>query len=70
MSGASGYKVYQYNTKTKKYAKVATVKNTTYTKTKLKAKTSYKFKVRAYKNVGKKTVYGSYSSVKSVKVAK
>lgn len=70
VDGASGYKVYQYNTKTKKYVKVATVKNTTYTKTKLKAKASYKFKVRAYKTVGKKTVYGNYSSVKSVKVAK
>ena len=50
--------------------KEVTVKSTSYTKTKLKAKTTYRYKVRAYKNVGKSTVHGSYSSVKSVKVKK
>ena len=70
VEGATGYKVYQYNTKTKKYTKIATVKSTSYTKTKLKTKTTYRYKVRAYKNVGKTTVHGSYSSVKSVKVNK
>ena len=70
VAGATGYKVYQYNTKTKKYSKIATVKSTSYTKTKLKTKTTYRYKVRAYKNVGKTTVHGSYSSVKSVKVNK
>ena len=70
VAGATGYKVYQYNTKTKKYSKIATVKSTSYTKTKLKAKTTYRYKVRAYKSVGKSTVHGSYSSIKSVKVKK
>lgn len=70
VDGATGYKVYQYNTKTKKYKKVATVKKNTYTKTKLKAGSKYTFKVRAYKTVSKKTVHGSYSSKVTVKVKK
>lgn len=63
VSGASGYEVYQYNAKTKKYIKIATVKGTTYTKSGLTTGTSYSYKVRAYKTVNKKNVYGSYSKV-------
>lgn len=67
VSGVSGYEVYQYNAKTKKYVKVATVKGTSYTKSGLTTGTSYSYKVRAYKTVNKKNVYGSYS--KAVKAA-
>lgn len=62
-SDSTGYKVYQYDTKTKKYKKIATTKGTSYTVKKLKAGTSYKFKVVAYKTVKKKEYVGSYSSV-------
>lgn len=62
-SDTTGYKVYQYNTKTKKYKKIATTKGTSYTVKKLKAGTSYKFKVVAYKTVKKKEYVGSYSSI-------
>lgn len=48
-SGASGYIIYQYNKKTKKYTKIATVKTNKYTVTKLSKNTSYKFKIVAYK---------------------
>lgn len=67
VSGVSGYEVYQYNAKTKKYTKVATVKGTSYTKSGLTTGTSYSYKVRAYKTVDKKNVYGSYSKAVSAK---
>ena len=54
-----------------KYKLVKTVKKgktVSYTKTKLKKKTKYSFKVRAYKTVGGKKVYGSYSRVKTIKL--
>ena len=66
--GVSGYQIYQYNSKTKKYTKVKTVSskyNYAYIKS-LKNGSTYKFKVRAYLK-GSKTLYGSYSSVVSIK---
>lgn len=56
---SKGYKVI------KKLSKQST---TSYTKKNLTSKKKYYFKVRAYKKVGKKTFYGSYSAVKSVTV--
>ena len=55
VSGATGYRVYQYNTSTKKWKAVANIKNTNYTFKNLKVGTTYKFTVRAYKNQGGKT---------------
>lgn len=69
VSGATGYEVYQYNSKTKKYSKVATVKGTSYTKTGLTTGNSYTFKVRAYTTKSGKTAYGSYSKAVSAKPA-
>lgn len=58
---AKKYKVYQYNTSSKKYQRVATTKKLTYTMTTSKAVNgtlkkgkSYKFKVYAYNSNGKK----------------
>ena len=51
VSGATGYRVYKYNTSTKKWQTVANTKNTSYTFSKLKAGTTYKFTVRAYKTL-------------------
>ncbi len=50
IKGATGYEIYQYNTKTKKYKKIKTVKAsvTKYKIKKLKAGKSYKFKVKAF----------------------
>ena len=59
----TGYKVYQYNSKTKKYDYVGKTKQTNYTIKKLKSGTNYKFKVRAYKTVDDTQYFGSYSSV-------
>lgn len=67
VSGAAGYVVYQY--KNGEWVKVTTVKSNTATVSKLKAGTTYKFMVKAYKKVGKATVYGEASSSLSVKTA-
>lgn len=63
IKGVTGYQVYQYNSKKKKYVKIKTTTSNNYTVSKLKAGSTYKFKIRAYKKIGKTTYYGSYSSV-------
>lgn len=66
VSGASGYRVYKYNTKTKAYEKVTTIASgstTSYKVTGLTSATEYQFKVRAYKKTDDVTVWGSCSSV-------
>ena len=62
VTGADGYRVYKYNSKTKKYEKYKDVTKTTLKISKLKAGTAYKYKVRAYtKDDG--TILGDYSAV-------
>jgi hypothetical protein len=71
VTGADGYEVYQATSKSGKYTKVTTIKKgstVSYTKSSLKSGKTYYYKVRAYRNVDGKKVYGSYSAVKSVKV--
>lgn len=63
VKNASGYKVYKYNSKSKKYKAVATVSKNKAKITKLSPNKTYKFKVRAYKTKGKKKSYGAYSNV-------
>ncbi|WP_305146539.1 fibronectin type III domain-containing protein [Anaerovorax odorimutans] len=68
VAGKTKYQVYRATKKSGKYKKVATTKKTSYTNKKLKSKKKYYYKVRAYRKVSGRTVYGSYSKVKSVKV--
>lgn len=69
VSGETGYQVY-YSTDNKSFTKLASYKGwpDTQYKTGLKSGKTYYFKVRAYTKVDGKTVYGSFSSVKSVKI--
>ncbi len=67
VAGAQGYEVYQY--KSGKWTKVKTVTGTSVTVSGLKAGTTYKFYVRAYKKVSGKTVYGENSANLSAKTA-
>lgn len=68
VSGADGYRVYVYNTKTKKYNIVEkNVTGTSYTVKGLKSGTSYKFAVKAYDTVSKKTVWSNQYTTVSVK---
>ena len=68
VSGASGYEIYMKAGKGK-YKKIKTLgkSSVSYTKTRLKKKTSYTFRIRAYKKSGKKKVYGAYSAARRVR---
>lgn len=62
VSGATGYRVFRHDGKN--WVKVADTKNTSYTVSKLKAGTSYKYAVRAYATVGKTTYWAaSYPTI-------
>ena len=68
MSGVDGYQIYRATSKSGKYAKIATVKgasSATYTDIGRTCGTRYYYKLRAYKKIGGKTVYGKYSAVLS-----
>ena len=65
IANAKGYRVYVYNTSTKKYTKVTTLSGSTKTSYKvsgLTAGTSYKYKVRAYRKVNGVTYWGTSSA--------
>ena len=69
MPGANGYALYKYNKSKKKYEYVKSVtKLSTNTKYKLKARQSTYYKVRAYKIINGKKVYGPYSKASWVRV--
>ncbi|MGN1124819.1 MAG: leucine-rich repeat protein [Candidatus Gastranaerophilaceae bacterium] len=65
VSGVNGYKVYQKVGK--KYKLIAKTKKTSFTKTKLTSKKTYKFAVQTYKKIGSKYYY-SDTIYKTVKV--
>lgn len=57
---AAGYRVYRYNTGSKKYVKIADVKGTSYTDKGLKSAAAYRYAVRAYTKASK-TYYSAYT---------
>lgn len=61
---AKGYAVYRASGST--YKRVKTTTSKSYTGIKLRAGTVYKYKVKAYREVNGKKIYGKYSSVVSV----
>ncbi|MGN0467208.1 MAG: fibronectin type III domain-containing protein [Acutalibacteraceae bacterium] len=61
VSGVDGYTVYKYSAN--KWVKAADVTTNKWTAKNLKAATTYKFKVAAYKKSGGVYVYGSFSDV-------
>ena len=68
VNGATRYLVYRSTSKNSRYTCVKSLKGTTYTNKKLTAGKTYYYKVRAYRMVGGKKVYGAYSAVRQVKV--
>jgi fibronectin type 3 domain-containing protein len=66
----TGYEVYRYDASAKKWKKLGTSKDATFTDDTVKANTSYKYRVRAYKKSGGVTYYGKYSKALTVKSAK
>ncbi|MBQ9060853.1 MAG: fibronectin type III domain-containing protein [Firmicutes bacterium] len=70
-AGASGYVVYRATKKNGKYKAVKTITRPATVKfvnKKLKKGKKFFYKVRAYRTVNKKKVYGAYSAVKAVKI--
>ena len=63
VSGASGYQIYRSTSKSGTYKKVTTTKYATYTNKSLSRNKTYYYKVRAYRVVAGKEVYGSFSSI-------
>lgn len=69
VSGASGYQIYRSTSKNSGYKWVSTVssRRASYTNSKLKKGQTYYYKIRAYRKVGNKKVYGTFSVVRKVK---
>lgn len=68
---ATGYEVWMKSSKNGDYKLVKTItksSTTSYTKSNLAKNKTYTFKIRAYKNVGDQTLYGAYSTAKSLKL--
>ena len=70
VSRESGYQVYYSTSKNGTYTKAGVYKADTVSgsKSNLTSGKTYYFKVRAYKKVGSTTIYGGWSTVKSVKI--
>lgn len=72
VSGESGYQVYRAKSKNGSYSRVASVKMTTssypYAKIRTAKGKTYYYKVRAYKKIGNRYVYSSFSAPKSYKL--
>ena len=70
-TSATGYEIQKWNGQ-KWVSAVKVTKNSTVTSTvkSLKANTSYKFRIRAYKTIGKTTQYSSWSGTLTVKTKK
>ena len=68
VSGETKYQVYMSSSNNGKYSLAATLNANTksYTKTGLTSRKTYYFKIRTYRTVNGKTVYSSFSPVKSV----
>ena len=63
ISGATGYKIYMYNSKTKNYEYCGKSYTNSFNVTNLSYGTEYKFKVRAYKTINGIQYKGSYSDI-------
>lgn len=64
---ADGYKVYRRTAKNKNFKAIADTKKQSYVDKKLATGEKYTYKVRAYRTIGGKKVYGSYSTAKAAK---
>ncbi len=67
VAGANGYQIYHSKSKSKDYTLLKTIKSNSYTDTKLTKSTTYYYKVRSYRLIGKNKVYSSFTAIKSAK---
>ena len=64
VKGVTGYRVYRASSKKGTYQAIGTSKKTSYRDGKAATGRTYYYKVRAYKKVNGKNVYGNYSKAK------
>ncbi len=66
-AGADGYRIYQYNAKTKKWVSIKTLKKSTlsYKVEKLADGTAYRFRIKAYKKVDGVTIWSGSTEIKT-----
>jgi uncharacterized repeat protein (TIGR02543 family) len=69
VTGATGYEVYRSNTAKGSYKRIADIVGNNTTDKKLNSKKQYYYKVRAYKLVDQKKIYGDFSGIKSAKLS-
>ena len=67
-SRSSGYKVYMSNSKNGKYNLIEDTSDKSFKADNLEENKTYYVKVRAYRTVDGKNIYGSYSDIKSIKL--
>ena len=70
VTNATGYKLYKYNSRTKKWDCISTTSKTSYTDKNVKMGDAPQYKVRAYAKLKTATHYGEYSSVLKLTMAK
>ena len=68
VSGATGYRIYRASARNGKFRMIRDAKGSSrsYTSTNLKRGRTYYYKIRAYRTVNGKKVYGTYSAVKKI----
>ena len=66
LTGATGYRIYRYDTVNKKWVKLKTTKKTSYQDTTLKPGNIYKYCVKAYKKYNGKTYWSKKSITKVI----
>lgn len=69
VTGATGYRVYMKNSGSAKFTRIKQItkgSTVSYSKTKLTKGKTYYFKVRAFRTVDGKKIYGAYSKIKTV----
>lgn len=67
-SGASGYEIYRASGSSGSFSKIKDTSSISYKNSSLKKGKTYYYKVRAYKTVNNKKVYGSFSDKKGIKL--
>ena len=70
VSGASGYSIYKWNPKAKKYRiakKLTSGNKTVWIDKNIQGNVTYKYRIRAYKSISGKKQYGSYSETVSIR---
>ena len=67
VNGATGYQIYRATKQDGPYKKIKTTKELTYKDTSASSKTAYYYKVRAFRKVDGKVVYGPWSNVTKYK---